>query len=61
MSEATDLRARASHYRTVAEGADLTNKHELLRIAADFEAEAALLDELPHDAGNLGESTNRLS
>jgi NADP-dependent 3-hydroxy acid dehydrogenase YdfG len=51
MSEATELRARASHYRTVAEGADVTSQRELLRIAADFEDEAARLDMIATTAG----------
>lgn len=46
MSETSELRARASHYRAVAESADLINQRELLRIAADFEDEAARLDAL---------------
>ena len=44
MSETTELRARASHYRSAAERADLTSQRELLKIAADFEDEAARLD-----------------
>jgi hypothetical protein len=46
MSETSELRARASHYRAIAENADLINQRELLRIAADFEDEAARLDAL---------------
>lgn len=50
MSEATELRARATHYRALAEGADLASRRELLKIATDFEDEAARLEALPESA-----------
>ena len=49
MSNAVDLRDRASHYRAAAEGADQATRKELLRIASDFDDEAAMLDALPVD------------
>lgn len=60
MSEATELRARAAHYRAVAEGADLTMQCELLKIAGDFEDLAARLDALLEGASGSAVGESRL-
>jgi hypothetical protein len=61
MSDTAELRARASHYRAVAERADLINQRELLRIAADFDEEATRLDSLSgsESASTTGEPRRR--
>jgi hypothetical protein len=54
MNETAELRARAGHYRSVADRAALIDQRELLRIAADFEDEAARLDALSKGGSGSG-------